>query len=107
MGQDTCLVIYVTAPVDQARELARTVVEQGLAACVNILPAVRSIYRWQVEICEDEEALMIIKTRERTFEALRRAIVEAHRYDVPEVIAVPVVAGHAPYLDWVRKNTDR
>lgn len=95
------VVVYVTAPTAEAPALARALVERGLAACVNLVPGVRSIYRWQGEVHDDPEVLLIAKTTQGGFEALREAVVALHPYDVPEVIALPVVVGHRPYLDWI------
>lgn len=96
------LVVLVTAPsAEKAEEIARTVVEERLAACVNVLPAVRSIYRWEGKVQDDAEALMVVKTRADAFERLRARIGSLHPYECPEVIALPVVAGHAPYLEWL------
>jgi periplasmic divalent cation tolerance protein len=99
------LVVLVTCPPDTAPDLARALVAEGLAACVSIQPAVRSIYSWKGEICDDQESLLLVKTRASLFEALRAAIVARHPYEVPEVIALSVVAGHQPYLDWLRSST--
>lgn len=98
------LVVYVTAPRTEAPGLARAVVERRLAACVNIVPEVRSIYRWQGAVHDDAEALMIMKTTADRFEALRRAVVDLHSYDVCEIIALPITAGHPPYLDWITSS---
>jgi periplasmic divalent cation tolerance protein len=95
------LVVLVTAPVDQAPELARALCEERLAACVNIVGDVRSIYRWQGKLCDDREALCIIKSTRDRFPALRERIVALHPYEVPEVIALPIEQGHAPYLEWL------
>lgn len=99
---DDVRVAYVTAPQDKAAEIARELVDRRLCACINIISEVRSIYRWEGAVEDDPEALLIIKTTASVFEALRQAVVELHPYDVPEVVSVPVVAGHAPYLEWVR-----
>lgn len=104
-GKSKHVVVYVTAPVSEGGGLARALVERRLAACVNIVPSVRSIYCWKEEVCDDEEALLVIKTRAARLEALRAAVVELHSYDVPEVIALPLVGGHAPYLSWVDEMT--
>ena len=95
------VVVYVSAPVEEAPALARAIVERGLAACVNIVPQVRSIYLWENKVQDDPEALMIIKTAKDRFEALRAQLVELHSYDVPEVIAAPITAAHPEYLRWV------
>lgn len=95
------LVVYVTAPAEIAPKIARELVEARLCACVNIVPAVRSIYRWQDAIHDDAESLMIIKTSRMAFSALRDAVVRLHPYQVPEVIALPVENAHLPYREWV------
>ena len=103
---DECCVVFVTAPSREAADqIATTVVEERLAACCNVVPAIASVYRWKGELCRDDEALLVIKTRRECFEALRARIVELHSYDVPEVIALPIVDGHAPYLQWVSEET--
>jgi periplasmic divalent cation tolerance protein len=99
------VVALVTAPPDRAAELARRLVEEKLAACVNVVPAIRSIYRWKGELCDDGEALLVIKTRAALFGALRARVVELHPYEVPEVIELPILAGHAPYLSWIDEST--
>jgi periplasmic divalent cation tolerance protein len=94
--------VLMTAPTAEiAADIARAVVGEGLAACVNIVPGVRSIYRWQGEVCDDAEVLCVIKTRADRFEALRARVVALHPYEVPEIVAVPLEAGHAPYLAWI------
>ncbi|MCB9646504.1 MAG: divalent-cation tolerance protein CutA [Deltaproteobacteria bacterium] len=98
------LVVYVTAPQERAPELARAVVAAGLAACVNIVPQIRSIYRWKGEVHDEPEALLIIKTTRDGFEALRVGVVALHPYDVPEIIALPLEAGHPAYLAWIQAN---
>jgi periplasmic divalent cation tolerance protein len=96
------IVVVSTFPSeDKAADIARTLVSEGLAACANLVPPVRSIYRWQGELCDERETLAIMKTTRERFAALRDRLVALHPYEVPEVIALPVEAGHAPYLDWV------
>ena len=90
---------------DKAAEVARTLVTEGLAACVNILGPVRSIYRWKGEVSDDQETLAIIKTTRDRFDAMKDRLVALHPYEVAEVIAVPIEAGHAPYLAWVQSET--
>ena len=100
------IVVFSTFPDPaKAAEVARTLVTECLAACVNLLPAVRSIYRWQGQISDDSETLAVIKTTRDRFEAMRTRLVELHPYEVAEVIALPVEAGHAPYLAWVETET--
>jgi len=86
---------------DQAAGVARTLVGEGLAACVNIVPAVRSIYRWKGELCDDAETLAVIKTTTERRDALVARLVALHPYELPEAIVLPVDGGHAPYLDWL------
>jgi len=97
------LAVLVTAPSEAvAADLARSAVEAGLAACGNLVPGVRSIYAWNGVICDDSEVLIVFKTTRAGFEALRAHLITVHPYDTPEVLALPVQAGHGPYLEWVR-----
>jgi periplasmic divalent cation tolerance protein len=91
--------------VADAERIGRTLVEESLAACVNVLPGVRSIYRWNDAIQSDEEALMIVKTTAARLAAARERLVALHPYDTPEVVALPVADGHHPYLAWVASAT--
>lgn len=99
------LVVLVTCPPKQAAALAAGLVADRVAACVNVVPAVRSFYRWKGKVQRDGESLLVIKTTRARFARLRRAVLARHPYDLPEVIALPVVRGHAPYLDWVADST--
>ncbi|XP_069630046.1 protein CutA isoform X2 [Haliaeetus albicilla] len=93
---------FVTCPNETvAKELARTMVEKQLAACVNILPHVTSIYEWKGKVEEDSEVLLMIKTRSSRIPALADFVRSAHPYEVAEVVAVPVAQGNPPYLRWV------
>jgi periplasmic divalent cation tolerance protein len=96
------VVVLCTVPnVEAAEALAEALVGESLAACVNILGEIRSIYRWKGAVERDSEHLCVIKTTRDAFEALRARIVSLHPYEVPEVIALPVVAGHEPYVEWL------
>lgn len=107
MTETPCLVVLVACPAGEAADtLARALVESRLAACVNRLPGVRSTYRWQGEVTCDEEALLVVKTTRGAYPALAAFVASHHPYDVPEIVALSVVAGHAPYLDWVESNVD-
>ena len=90
---------------EEAVRLARTLVERRLVACVNVLPGVRSLYRWEGRVADDREVLLIMKTRTERYEALSAAIEELHPYDVPELISVPLHGGSAGYLSWVDAAT--
>jgi periplasmic divalent cation tolerance protein len=101
---DYIVVFCTVGQAEEAEALARALVEERLVACVNVGPAVTSIYRWKGQIERDDERLLVMKTRAARFEALRAAIVARHTYDVPEIIAVPLTAGHAPYLAWIDES---
>jgi periplasmic divalent cation tolerance protein len=106
MSDPGVLAVFSTFPSpDQAAEVARTLVTEGLAACVNLVGPVRSIYRWKGEVCDDQETLAVIKTTRERFEAMKTRLVALHPYEVAEVIAMPIEAGHAPYLAWVAGET--
>ena len=96
------VVAFSTVGTDEdAERIARGLVERRLAACVNVVPNVVSVYRWKGEVCRDEELLLVIKTRRERLDALREALVGMHPYEVPELVALPIEAGHAPYLAWL------
>jgi periplasmic divalent cation tolerance protein len=104
---DTVLLCYCTCPdASSAQVLADALVGEGLAACVNHLPEIRSTYRWEGKMVTDSEVLLLIKTTESRFAALRERVLALHPYELPELIAVPVARGHAAYLDWVRASVN-
>ncbi len=99
------IVVLVTAPSeDKAVEIARTLVEERLAACGNIVHGVRSIYRWEGKVSDDTESLLILKSSAALFEALRARVVELHPYECPEVVQLSIDAAHEPYLAWLRDS---
>jgi periplasmic divalent cation tolerance protein len=96
-------VLLATAPdADVAARIARTLVEERLAACVNLVPQVRSIYRWQGRVEDESEVLLVIKTRADRVDALAARLRALHPYELPELLVLPVESGLAPYLEWVR-----
>ncbi len=99
--------MLITAPnePETAKKLARALVEERLAACVNLVPDLTSVYRWQGEIVEDGEILLIVKTTEARLEALMARVPELHPYEVPEILALEVEDGHPPYLAWLKEST--
>ena len=100
------LVVLVTTPSpERAAEIARALVEERLAACGNVVPGLRSIYRWEGKVQDDAEALLVLKTTRARFEALRDRVLALHPYEVPEVLALPVEAGSARYLAWIAAET--
>ncbi len=105
MSEANVRVVLCTFPsADKAAEIARVLVEEKLCACVNILPGVRSIYRWQGEVSDDSEVLALIKTTSERFPPLADRLRSLHPYEVPEIIALDVADGHAPYLAWVASS---
>ena len=99
------LVMVTVGNGEEAFSIARTLVEEKLVACVNIVRRVRSIYRWKGEICDEEEQLLIMKTRSELYPALQDRIHKLHSYEVPEIISFPVADGLPDYLDWVVDST--
>jgi periplasmic divalent cation tolerance protein len=104
---DSVQFALVTAPDQKTAEaIAYALVERKIAACVNILPGLRSIYRWEEEVHDEGEVLMIIKTRKDLFDPeLITCVQELHPYQVSEIIALPVIAGEKTYLDWILAET--
>lgn len=100
------VVCLVTAPPADADALATALVERCLAACVNVVPGVRSVYRWEGEIARDDEALLVVKTTSARVAAIEDALRELHPYDTFELMALDVVAGAAPYLAWIADSVD-
>jgi periplasmic divalent cation tolerance protein len=99
---DKIVVLVMCGSRKEARKIARAVVERRLAACVNEIGApVRSVYRWKGKVETAEEFLLVIKTTKRRFAALRAAVLELHSYEVPEIVALPVVKGSPAYLNWI------
>lgn len=96
--------VLCNCPPEAAEGLAEGLVAAGLAACVNLLPGVRSFYVWEGALCREAETTLLIKVAAERVEALRTALVAAHPYDCPEVLVLPVAVAesHGPYLDWVR-----
>lgn len=102
---DKCLVLVTCGSAAEARRIARAVVEERLAACVNILPdAVASVYRWKGKVESARERLLLIKTSHKRLAKLQLAVARLHSYEVPEFIAVPIVGGSRAYLAWVEES---
>jgi periplasmic divalent cation tolerance protein len=100
-------IVLVTVPdVEVGKVLARNVVEEGLAACGNVIPGLVSVYRWKGALQEDPEALVVFKSTENALPELEKRVVELHPYEVPEFLALPVTHGHLPYLQWVLGEMD-
>jgi periplasmic divalent cation tolerance protein len=100
-------VVLVTAPdAEVGARIGRALVEEGLAACANLVPGIRSIYRWEGAVHDDAEVLLILKTRAALSAALAARVRALHPYQLPEVLALPVEGGSEPYLDWVRSAAE-
>jgi periplasmic divalent cation tolerance protein len=106
MPENEFILVFSTCASEEiANRIAEGLVHQNLAACVNIVPGVESVYRWQDKIERNMERLLIIKTRESLFPQLQSAITDLHDYELPEIIAVPIVAGEQAYLNWIKSAT--
>lgn len=101
------VVVTTVGTEEQANLIAREIVARRQAACVNILPGVRSFYRWKGKICQDGELLLIAKTMEEEFEDLSATIRELHTYDLPEILAFAVTRGSQDFLGWIRDSVDK
>jgi periplasmic divalent cation tolerance protein len=99
------IVLTTAGSQEEARKIAHALVERRLAACVNIVPQVESIYRWQDKVETTEESLLLIKTQAELFDRVSNAVKELHSYDLPECVMLEVAAGSPEYLDWIAKNT--
>lgn len=100
------LSLYIIAPSrDVAEKIARALVEERLAPCVNIIPGARSIYRWKGKVEAASEVVMIAKSRADLFDRLEKRVKELHPYDCPCIVAWPIEKGHQPYLDWIAEET--
>ena len=100
-----CLAYMTAATVEEAKAIGRALVEERLAACVNVIPGMISLYRWDGEMEEAEEAVLIAKTRAETFDALAKRVGEIHPYDTPCVLRLDISAGLPPFLDWIAAET--
>lgn len=101
------IVVFVTAKSEKEGEkIAQALVSEKLAACANIISKVKSIFRWKGKISAEEEVLLMIKTKDNLFEKLKKRILELHSYEVPEIIALGILAGHEKYLEWLKKETE-
>ena len=101
------VVVTTVGTEEQAYLIAREIVARRQAACVNILPGIRSIYRWKGKICKDGELLLLVKTLEGEFEAVAATIRELHSYEVPEILSFAVTRGEQTFLDWIAGSVDK
>jgi len=106
MDNDPIVVFMTAANGEEATRLAEMLVGAHLAACVQILPEMESVYRWQGKVERQAEVLLIAKTTRGKFDELEREVRALHSYDTPEIVAVPILTGSAPYLEWLNQATD-
>lgn len=100
------IIVYCTLPnIKSAKELAHKILEEKLAACISIQEKIISLFVWEGKLEEEKESLLFIKTQKSLFDELEQFIVKNHPYDVPEIIALPIIKGHTPYLRWIEKQT--
>jgi periplasmic divalent cation tolerance protein len=94
----------VSCPPGQAEEIARSVIQNKLGACVTTIAKATSFYTWQNNFHKEEESLLLIKTKKDNWNALEKLILDLHTYDVPEIISLPIATGYSPYLIWLKNN---
>jgi periplasmic divalent cation tolerance protein len=99
---ELCTVFTTFPNAEKAAEAAKTLVQERLIACANLIPQVRSIYRWKGELCDESEVLVVMKSMPQRFNELERRLKELHPYEVPEILQLDVQKAHGPYLEWVR-----
>jgi len=102
---DYVLVFITTSSEKEGEKIANTLVRERLAACVNLFGKVKSTFRWKGQISTEQEVLLIAKTKDRIFEKLKKRVLKLHSYEVPEVVALPILAGFEKYLSWIEKET--
>jgi periplasmic divalent cation tolerance protein len=106
MAKPGYMVVFITtSSYEEARKIADTLVDRKKAACVNIVPRVNSLFRWEGKIEEAEESLMMVKTRAELFPDIISLVKSVHSYEVPEIIALPIVEGNPDYMEWLKKET--
>ena len=97
------MVFCTTPDLKTAQVISEHLIDKNLAACCNILPAVESVYKWKGKVEKGQECMLLIKSTEENYQKIENAIIKVHPYEVPEVIATQIIAGSAPYLDWIKK----
>lgn len=106
MSNNEFIVVLTTCSSEkEAKVIAKTLIEESLIACANVLPGVLSFFNWQGKLCEEDEVLMMMKSHTCHLDKIVERVQDLHSYDIPEIIALPVVGGSEAYLDWVRQET--
>jgi len=98
------VILITTKDKLEAEKIAKMLIQNKLAACVNILAGVKSLFRWQGKIDQAKEALLIVKSKKEKFDKIAKLVKSMHSYDLPEIIAIPIVSGFKPYLDWINES---
>jgi len=102
---ETVVILVTCGSEEEAVKISNALVEERLAACVNLISPVRSIYRWEEKICDEKEWLLIIKTQRKRFQEIETRVKSLHSYSVPEIISLPIVEGSSSYLNWLMEMT--
>lgn len=102
--EKACLVFITTGGIEEAERIAEELIKDRLAACVNIIPGLTSIYRWKGEICKEKEILLILKTVESLLPRLKELVLKLHSYELPEIISLPICGGFEKYLQWIEEE---
>ncbi len=106
LGDINYIVVFITSSnIEEANKISSELVEKKIVACVNVVPSVKSVFRWQGKVCNEDEVLLVAKTRLSAFGQLKSKVQELHSYDVPEIIAMPIIAGSEDYLEWLGSET--
>ena len=104
ISDDLCIVYVTTGSFDEAKNIGKNLVEEGLSACVNIIGGMHAIYRWQGKTQTDEEFVLIAKTRSNLIKPVTAKIKECHSYECPCVVAIPVIGGNPEFLNWIKEH---
>ncbi len=104
---ETIRVVYISIPREEAKELAKGIVDNRLAACVNIVPKIESYFWWEDEVQFEEESLLIVKTTQMRFPDLMEYVRDNHPYELPEIIGLPLAAAFPDYVAWVKEEVDK
>jgi len=103
--EEKILIMITAGSEEEAVRIAKGLLEERLIACANLVQPIRSLYRWKDEVCDDPEVLLLCKSRRHLFNQISEKVTSLHSYEVPEVVALPLVAGHPPYLQWIVDET--
>ena len=102
-----CLILITAASEEEATTIGRALVERKLVACANVVPGIRSIFRWEGKVTEEKEVLLLVKSRNESFDEIEKAVKGLHSYEVPEVIGIDIVKGSSNYLNWIIDSTGK